>query len=215
MESLTLTTSDGVLIAADYYPAEGDRYAILLHMMPATKESWRDFAAILQTHGISSIAIDERGHGMSEGGPDSYKKFADNEQQAKIKDVESAWRELERRGATAEKTVLVGASIGANIAIRYLLEEPQNQIAVALSPGLDYHGVTTNDAVKKLGEDKFILILASEEDEMSFKSSQRLKELNIDQVEFRPQNNIGHGTAMFENAPDLIQAVVDWINARL
>lgn len=215
MESLTLTTSDNVSIAADYYPAEGDRYAILLHMMPASKESWREFATQLQARGITSIAIDQRGHGKSQGGPKGYQKFTDEQQQAKIHDVRAAWQELERRGATPEKTVVVGASIGANLTIAYLVERQAIPIGVALSPGLNYRGVLTDAAITELAEGQEVLLVASQEDKYSFNSSEQLHDKNPDQTQFLPQKNLGHGTTMFEKDPDLLGQVVGWIDERL
>lgn len=48
---------------------------------------------------------------------------------------------------------LVGASIGANYALRALAADEKLRGAVLLSPGLDYHGVTAADRVlKALGE---------------------------------------------------------------
>ncbi|MFH1631494.1 MAG: alpha/beta fold hydrolase [bacterium] len=214
MEQIRLTTKDGKTIAADFYPAEGEKYAILLHMMPATKESWAGFAAALAGRGVASIAIDERGHGASEGGPGGYKEFTEAEQQAKILDARAAWEELKRRGAVVEKTVVVGASIGANLAIQMAVEA-RMPAAVALSPGVDYRGVTTDDKIGKLADEQRVLLVASEEDETSFKSILKLGELKPDQVELVKKSGIGHGTTMFENDPELFDYVVNWVAEKL
>lgn len=216
MESITLTTKDEISIDADYYPADGDRFVILLHMMPAKKESWRDFATALQEKGISSIAIDMRGHGASQGGPNGYKEFSDHEQAAKIFDVRAAWEELKFRGAAPGKTAVIGASIGANLAIQYVDEIPEIPIGVALSPGLDYRSVTTQKAIANgLSKDQKVLIVASREDEYAFLSSEKLHEVNQNQVTLWPQENLGHGTAMFEKDRHLLSKVIDWIDERL
>lgn len=215
MESLQLTAQDGVHIAADYYRAGGTRYAILLHMMPADKSSWKAFAEKLQTLGISSIAIDERGHGESEGGPGGYKEFTDEEQAAKIKDVRAAWAELQKRGATMEKTAIIGGSIGANLAIRYLAENGRFPIGVALSPGIDYRGVTTDDAIVQLTPGQLVLLVASEEDTTSAITVKKLHELNLTQTEVIEKNGIGHATDMIDNDAELFEAVAQWVNERI
>lgn len=212
MEKLTLTTSDSVSIAADYYEAEGERFAILLHMMPATKESWEEFALELQKRGINSIAIDERGHGESAGGPNGFKEFTDAEQASKIEDVHAAWKELDKRGATKSNTVIIGASIGSNLAIVALGDQLGLSAGVALSPGLDYRSVMTESSVQALEGSQQLLIVTSREDEYSFLSSEKLATLN-DRVEFWPQEGLGHGTTMFENDPALMNRVLDWIDS--
>lgn len=215
MESLKLTTQDGVSIAADYYDAGKDRYAILLHMMPADKSSWKAFAQKLQALGISSIAIDERGHGESRGGPDGYKEFTDAEQAAKIKDVRAAWAELQKRGATMEKTAIIGGSIGANLAIRYLVENGRFPIGVALSPGIDYRSVTTDDAIVQLTPGQMVLLVASDDDPTSAMTVKKLHDLNPTQTELIEKSGIGHATTMLENDSELFESVADWVNERI
>lgn len=214
MEQLKLTTTDGATIAADYYPADGDRFAILLHMMPSTKESWANFAAALAKQGIASIAIDERGHGASTGGPNGYKHFTDEDQQQKILDVNAAWEELKQRGATLEKTAVVGASIGANLVFQFMAENNTVPIGVSLSPGLDYRGVLTTEFGTQLDPQQKILMVASEEDAYSYQSVLKLDE-GSEQLSSIQVRNLGHGTTMFENDPELMKRVVDWINKYL
>lgn len=209
-----LKTQDGISIAADFYQASGDRFAILLHMMPATKESWSTFASALREKGISSLAIDLRGHGKSQGGPDGYKEFTEVEHQSKIQDVRAAWVELERRGAKIEHTTVVGASIGANLAIRFLAEQSSMLCAVALSPGLDYRGVTTNDVIQKIGQNQKLLLVVSDDDTTSALSVAKLRELNP-AVEVLEKQGIGHASAMLEKDPQLQIDVINWLDQHL
>lgn len=215
MESLTLTTNDGVSISADYFPAEGKRAVILLHMMPATKESWHPFAEVLQRLGIASIMIDERGHGASSGGPDGYRNFSPEQHLAKLHDVRAAWAALKERGAMMEKTGVIGASIGANLAIRYLAENGSFPIGVALSPGMSYHGVTTDDAIVRLTPGQHVLLVASEEDTEAAKAIQVLNEKNKTQTQLLLRHDLGHGTHMFDADAELLEAVATWVNERI
>lgn len=209
-EKVTLTTSDGIQIVADVYPAsEPKKFAILLHMMPETKESWREFAGKLQETGYTSIAIDERGHGESTmDGTLNYKTFTDEQQQAKRLDAEAAFEYLKTQGATEENTVVVGASIGANLAIRFLLDHQGAKKAVALSPGLDYRGVTTADAIQKISAEQSVLLVASDDDTESFETIRELHRLNPDQTSVIERSGIGHGTRMFDADPTLMDRVI-------
>ena len=72
-DTMFLTASDNKKIAYDLYEVKNPKgWLILTHMMPATKESWQDFAGEAQKLGYESITIDLRGHGESDGGPDGY-----------------------------------------------------------------------------------------------------------------------------------------------
>ena len=44
---------------------------------------------------------------------------------------------------------IVGASIGANVGLKYAASDPSIKALVLLSPGLDYKGVTTSDSIRK------------------------------------------------------------------
>src|SRR3990167_3790813 len=71
IETIQLVTEDQQQITADLYSvAKPKSWFILLHMMPAAKESWKSLAQVLQEVGYESIAIDFRGHGQSSGGPE-------------------------------------------------------------------------------------------------------------------------------------------------
>src|SRR3989338_9524623 len=117
-EYVSFITGDGVEIAGIYRPGDGEKFAILLHMMPATKESWEAFTSILSEMGYASLAIDARGHGESTmNGTLDYQTFSDKQHQAKIDDVEAALTFLKDHGAAEEEVIVMGASIGANLAI--------------------------------------------------------------------------------------------------
>ncbi len=217
-EKISFKTEDGITIVGDYYSVESPKaYALLLHMMPATKEAWRDFANELAGRGIASLAIDERGHGESiEGGQLDYTQFTDQEQQMKIYDVRGALSWFEEKGATEANTVLVGGSIGANLTIKIMAERPELKTGVALSPGLNYRGVKTDKFIKKIKDDQRILLVASEDDtHHSFECIQALFNLRPDVTEKIEEKKIGHANDMLSNKPEMIGVVADWITSRL
>ncbi|OGL66411.1 hypothetical protein A2856_01815 [Candidatus Uhrbacteria bacterium RIFCSPHIGHO2_01_FULL_63_20] len=210
MERVTFVTEDGVEIVGDWYPSEGGRFAILLHIRPATKESWRRWAEILQARGVSVLAYDQRGHGESTmGGTIDFEKLSDDESRAKRLDLEAAYAWLQGKGATESDTFLMGGSIGANLSIRFLAEHPGVKRAVALSPGLDYRGVTTDDAIRKLSDDQRVILIASDDDQHdSFASCAKLNALAPERTTFLPQKGLGHGTNMLEEDPALFDMIL-------
>ncbi|MCA9390448.1 alpha/beta fold hydrolase, partial [candidate division WWE3 bacterium] len=172
-------------------------------------------ATALVEKGISCLAVDLRGHGKSEGGPDGYKQFSDEEHQEKVWDVRAAWKFLSEHGVQMERTALVGASIGANLAIRYLAENASFAIAVALSPGRNYRGVTTDDAIVRLTPGQMVLLVASEEDTVSAEAVALLHEKNPLQTEVVLKQDIGHGTDMLAQDRALQDSVIDWVAERI
>lgn len=216
-ERVTFTTDDGVRIAAEYTEGpQGGPAALLLHMMPAVKEGWRPFTERLLAAGFTNVlAIDLRGHGESTEGADGarldYRLFDDAEHQAKMRDVEAAVRWLEReKGVTTDRLVVVGASIGANLAIAYGAAHNEVPAVAALSPGLDYRGVTTDDKVTEYADGQGLYLAASGEDELSFRTDRRLAELRPESVvmEF---SGAGHGTTIFESEPAFMDTLAAWL----
>ncbi len=222
MEKVIFETEDGVQIIGDYIEIVKEApTALLLHMMPVTRVSWRAFAEKLRQAGFSSLAIDFRGHGDSIRKFEArstkyetldYKKFTDREQQEKILDVRGAIEWLEKdRGVSRDHVVIVGASIGANLALQCMTEEPTIKRGVLLSPGLDYRGVKTDIFVRRLNSNQKVLLIASYDDEYSSQTIRELNRLNSAQTELREFSDLGHGTDMFRHKPELMDQVVKWL----
>lgn len=208
-------TDDSVLIYGNWRDAGKKSLAVLcLHMMPATKESWSEFQEKLFDKGYSSLAIDLRGHGESINGLGArldYKEFSNSEHAAKIKDVAAAVSWMLKNGAETEKIVLIGASIGANLAIQFLAEHPDIPGAAALSPGLDYKGIVTMPLAKALARKQSLFLSASDDDPESYNAVQKLNEISLAKTKLRLFHNSGHGTNMFKTEPHLMDELIDWL----
>lgn len=217
MQPVTLTTADGVTIAGNYLAPEHPKGAVLLlHMMPATKESWAPLQQTLGRAGIASFAIDLRGHGGSTHGPAdirlNYQSFNDEEHQLSRNDVMTGVSYLTEHGFAKHTIVLMGASIGANLALQHLSQDPEIRGALLLSPGLDFHGIETEQYTHSLANNQALYTIASRDDGYSFESSRKLYDLAaITQKEIGEYEGIGHGTAMIENKPELIDVIVEWL----
>ncbi|OGL62612.1 hypothetical protein A3C09_02050 [Candidatus Uhrbacteria bacterium RIFCSPHIGHO2_02_FULL_47_44] len=209
-ERVILKTVDNIEIVGIYRtPPDATHAAILLHMMPATKESWDAFSTALEEVGYASLAIDLRGHGESVMlGALDYKKFDDPQHQATWNDVEVAFSYLKEHGFKESDIVMLGASIGANLAIQALMNHPATPLAIALSPGVDYHGVKTDMAIANMHEQQRVVLMASDDDQESYIDVKKLHELNKEQTTVIEKHGAGHGTRMFENDSALIKEII-------
>lgn len=222
-QRVELKTNDAVSIIGDYYaPAENSpRGLVLLHMMPATRQSWKAFAEKMQSaswrSGWHVLAVDLRGHGESEGGPDGYRTFSDAEHQASRADVEASVEFLKstlRQSSGQEGVIyLGGASIGANLALQYLAEHPDTRAAFLLSPGLDYRGVTTAASVRSLKSGQAIYVVASRDDAYSADTIQQLYDAASTGVkkDIKFFETAGHGTTIFEREPQFMDELFSWL----
>ena len=221
-ERVELKTKDSILIVGDYYPPPAPpaggagggsaKGLLLLHMMPATRTSWKSFAEKIQRAGWQVLSTDLRGHGESTGGPDGYRSFSDEEHQASRHDVEAGVEFLKSKGVS--DLYLGGASIGANLALQYLADPgPVVKAAFLLSPGLDYRGVKTEDAARNLKPGQVVFYAASRDDAYSAETIQALFDATPAGVkkEMKFFENAGHGTTIFQKEPQYMDEIVLWL----
>lgn len=214
VEEIKLTTSDGLNLAGSYFPAAGEKkYGIILvHMYNNNRHDWDNLAVKLQKQGFEVLTFDLRGHGQSEGDLD---KFTNSDYQKMVFDVEAAKKFLKEKDRDL-KIKLVGASIGANIVLNYAVMDPEIEAVALLSPGLEYHGVTTVDAITQYK--KSLLIVASQDDKYSYTSSRKLFDTAPDSDRykyFQVYKNAGHGTHMLTAVPELGQLIIDFLEDTL
>ncbi len=215
--TVTFATSDGWEIHATYWNVgEGKPAAILLHMLIADRHSYDDFGAKLAAAGFNVVALDSRGHGDSlkqNGKTRRYTEFDDEGYKSSVKDVAAAKDFLAQKGADASTLVVVGASIGANLAVDYGADDADVRAVVLLSPGLSYHGVETPAAMAKY-DGRAAYLVASDEDKYSAESIGKLHQVAPGAM-FKLFKGAGHGTKVFEAEPSFEQTLVDWLAAQV
>lgn len=114
-EQVTITTSDNVRIRGWFLPAQQAKGVLLFFHGNAGNISHRlDSLAIFHRLGLSTLIIDYRGYGESEG------RISE---QGTYLDAEAAWRYLtETKGIEPNEIVIFGRSLGgavaANLAVR-------------------------------------------------------------------------------------------------
>jgi alpha-beta hydrolase superfamily lysophospholipase len=216
-EKATLKTFDGVNIVADWYPVPTTiGVAILLHAMPLDRRSWVPFQQVLVKYGIASLAIDMRGHGESvltaEGQKLDYKQFEDVQHQQTLNDIQAAVGWLVNKKYDIDRIMLVGASIGANLALFMLQQEPALAGAVLLSPG-NYRGMNSVEDALYVKPHHALWAAGSDgDDPEAFEAAHKVVETAAaDRKMFVPYKNAGHGTHLFTSDPKLMDNLAAWM----
>jgi dienelactone hydrolase len=205
-----IEASDGLILIGTYYtPADSESPwpgVILLHMLWSDRSAWDEYAYELAGNGFAVFALDMRGHGET-GGEVNWDLAAE--------DIRLIWDNLsEREEIDPARMGIVGASIGANMALVSGANEPEVRTVILLSPGLSYAGVETTDAIKAYGE-RSVFIVASQEDTYAADSSEKLNELALGESKLEMYQDAGHGTFMLENQPELRGGIIDWLRDHL
>ncbi len=219
IEDVMLTTSDGVKIAASHRPAAGNAVKspimICVHMLGKTRQEFKPLTKQLSEIGVASLAIDIRGHGDSKmGGKIRYSSFSDKQWNECVKDVNAAigWS-LSRDDIDGRFLGLIGASIGANFVIK-AGSRKEVKIVVALSPGLDYHGVQIEKDAAKIHE-KPVFVVVTDGDEYCLETATKLAQVMQKQVEIQIlEGRKQHGTDMFR-IPAFQEGLIYWIGNNL
>jgi alpha-beta hydrolase superfamily lysophospholipase len=205
---VALRAADGVAIAATVYeaPASPAPGVVLVHMLTRTKD-WRPFAERLQSAGLTALALDLRGHGQSEGSAVPASAMA--------LDVQAAVAWLTARSEiSAGAVAIVGASLGASLALLTAADLPSVRGVVLLSPALDYRGVRLEAAAKKYGG-RPMLLAASSDDPYAMRTVRAMTGENQPAREQRISTLAAHGSHLVDRDPDVAAAVVDWLRRTL
>ena len=206
---VTFPSSDGVLLSAMLYEA-GSRPGpgiVLVHMLGRSKDEWVAIAERLQDSGLTTLAVDLRGHGQSAGNGSDLP--------AMVGDVRAALTWLSTRPSVQPSALaVVGASLGANLAALAAADDPQVRIVAMVSPSLDYRGVRLDAAVMRKLANRAVWMAASAEDPYALRSIRELVSDNgVQEQRLSPVR--GHGTSLLKADADLARALVDWLKARL
>ncbi len=207
--SVQLRASDGVALAATVYdaPSSPAPAVVLVHMLTRTKDDWRSLAERLQSAGITALAVDLRGHGQSEGSAVPAPVMA--------LDVRAALSWLAGRPeVTTGAVAIVGASIGASLALLAAAETPSVRGVALLSPASDYRGVRLDAAGRKYGA-RPLLLVASSEDPFALRTLHGLAGEGQPAHEQRISGVAAHGSQLLDRDPDVATALVDWLRRTL
>ncbi len=205
---VSFVSLDGVPLTAQIYdaPARPAPGVVLVHMRARSRMDWDATATLLQSFGVTALAVDLRGHGGSGGAADL---------DAMVDDVRAAVQFLSSRPDVRPDAIAVaGASLGANLALLAAAGQPTIRAAAAVSPSLDYRGVRVGaEVMRRIGE-RPVLFVASTEDAFALRTIQDLVS-GSPAREQRLSPVAGHGSVLLAADPDLARALVDWLCQRL
>lgn len=175
---------------------------LLLPMLGHGKEDWIPLATQLRKQGYGVLALDLREQGRT--GP---KELA--------ADTGAGFMFLRRqKKVDAARIGIIGASIGANAALRYAAEEPLVRLVVLLSPGQNYRGVTTEPAMRDYGA-RPLLLLGSEEDLSSAPAVHRLAAVAQGATTTKLYPGRAHGTDLLGSGSPASEEILAFLRAHL
>lgn len=180
---------------------------LLIHMLGGKRADWdaAGFTTLLNEEGYATLTLDLRGHGDSLSEVDWV--LAES-------DMQVVWEWfVSQPEVDADNSVIIGASIGSNLALRTAASQPTVQAAVLLSPGSDYRGVTTEDVMAEI--DRPVLLVAMDDDSYAAESVAALNAINPDHSTVATEAGDAHGTKMFGPFNGLETIIIDFLAQQL
>lgn len=226
--SIELITGAGYRILADVITlAEKPGPGVLaVHMLGGDRKDWEPLWDYLARTDIAKVlAIDIRGHGGSVlryhdpgKAPDTidYRCFKKADYVDATKDVAYAFNYLKTlAGVDSSRCGIIGASIGANYALKVALSHQNCGFLVLISPGLVYRGLVINKDIKSIKEIP-LLIVASSNIEADRNSARWLwRNCSSKKKKIKIFDDGGHGTDIIKNQPASGEYIAEWLKAVL
>ncbi len=208
-EQLDFRMADGVRVQAEYYSGPTNKAVILLHKYKANRHRFDALIPSFQEKGWQILNVDLRGHGGSEGSVDS---FTDKDYAQMPIDVIALATWLKENHNPVE-VVVFGESIGANAAIAAAAQSDKINGLIAISPGENYHSITTFDRARNVRVP--VLYVTADDDTGSAAAFPTLltktatRQSDKELIEYETG---GHGLDIFTSQPDLLGRVIAFID---
>jgi pimeloyl-ACP methyl ester carboxylesterase len=200
---LKLQTADGVALHA-VESGRGAHAVLLLHDHGRTSADWRLFADKLEDKGYRVLSLDLRGHGESA----SILDATEPDWAAMRADVDAALAHLRKRGA--RQISIVGAGLGANLAVEAASADPSITSLVLLSPGLNIKGYKPSKPLAAYGA-RPVLFAAAEDDRMASSTVTYLSKQAAGPHRSVLLKGEKSGTNLIDDNPGLEDGVLGWL----
>jgi len=229
-QRVTFTTDEKapITIAGTFTPARTDDrnsrapMAVLLHMYGEDRSSFTPLVPALHRAGFAVLAVDLRGHGESVE-PASLKlrqKVEDRDPRLfreMDRDVEAAYHWLIRRPDVAPaRFVLVGASVGASVALDYAARDKSVDGLVLMTPGLEYRGLNSKASARKLVSRPVLMLTAEHERGAADELAAEITGAKVQIVGQKPAGGDSmalHGTRMLGQVAGVEDMIAEFLTA--
>lgn len=204
-----VAAADGLTLVGDYYAA-GDEPApavLLMHMYGSQRSAWNPIIPTLTEAGYAVLAVDLRGFGDTGG---------DEDFEAAQGDVQT-WLDWLRQqpGVRADAVSIMGASVGANLALVGCANDEGCVTVIALSPGLDFYNVMPEMAVTEGLRRRAVMLVASHGDTESAEGVRQMTASARGEINTRIFAGVAHGTSLFGSRrvySRLLNLMVTWLD---
>lgn len=203
---------DGCRIAFDDYlsSAPDPPLIILLHAQAGDRSAWEYVGERAAREGYRVIAFDLRGHGDSLCGGESFRSLDAEDWERIDDDLRALIRHAIETGADERNIFLAGAGLGANLALRFGLQDRRVQAAVLISPGEEYLGVPLPDLDG--ARPMPLLALAAEGDSYAATAAESLHASAPGYAELQLRSGTAFGTDLLEGAGDPVGLILQWLS---
>lgn len=175
-------------------------------MLLENRRVWTSFATELANRGYAVLAFDLRGHGSTKAARDWEKS---------PEDVVKAWEYLKSRPEVDRtRTAILGASIGANLALVASAATSDVSTAIALSPGPGAYTEQTTAAMNAFAQ-RSALVVVSQRDSPPAEFVEQLSKSAPATVTFKTFEGSSHGRRMLASEHDLPPLIFDWLETQL
>ncbi len=211
---VTITTADGVALAASWRPIDGNAKApavLLLHDFSRERRELEPLAQKLGEAGYATLTIDLRAHGEStkkSGQPIPISPRLLKDPNGFPRDVEAAAAWMKAR---APKTAALGFSVGGYLA---LLAAARGQVDAAIVISVNEPRVA-GLAGQSPPVPRSLLLLACEADPGRADSAKKLEAAAQAPKRLLLFPGAAHNLALLREHPEAEKAVLDWLGERL
>lgn len=179
---------------------------LLVPMVAKDRYSWDAFARAAQTAGYMSLAIDL---------PYAYEAPAPDEKEHALASLAVAKDVLIERGADPDDIVVIGASLGANLAAHFLSADAALFGAILISPGREYRGVACDGAVVQAAGRRPLLVMVAKGDSYAAATARSLREEAAGLFELREYEGSAHGTDLLDRSEHASAQALVWLDQML
>ncbi len=203
---IILRASDEINLTAGYYETNsGDHAVLLLHMLGKDRHDYDMLLPIIMQNSYSVLALDFRGHGNSDL---EYTIFSESDWQNLVLDVEEGVDFLDARGY--KKITVIGASIGANAALKQAVQDKRIDNLILISAGEDYHGLKTLDYAQFYSK-PIVIVAAMDDKDAAVAATKIYNAVQTENKELKMYQTGGHGTALLTSQEGFSAMIGTWL----